>query len=232
MSDLGRDLRYAVRMLAKSPGFAAVALGTLALGIGANAAIFSVVDAVLLRPLPYGSPERLVAVYQTLPRQGVSSNGASYLNYLEFARARSFEGLGAVRMHDFTLTGQGEPALVVGGTVTANLIPLLRARPLLGRGLGPSDEGAAASPVAVLGEKLWRERFGADPAAVGKTVRLDERPFTIAGVMPASFKTPPDVPPADLWTPLEQDPVFTDLRQNRGGHYLTLVGRLRGGVSR
>jgi putative ABC transport system permease protein len=219
-------------MLRKSPGFAAVALGTLALGIGANAAIFSVVDAVLLRPLPYGSPERLVAVYQTLPRQGVSSNGASYLNYLDFARARSFEGLGAVRMHDFTLTGWGEPALVVGGTVTANVFPLLRTRPLLGRGIEPSDGGASASPVAVLGEKLWRERFGADPGVLGRTVRLDEKPFTIAGVMPASFKTPPDVPPAELWTPLEQDPVFADLEQKRGGHYLTLVGRLKDGVTR
>ena len=232
MRALGRDLRYAARMLRKSPGFAAVALATLALGIGANAAIFSVVDAVLLRPLPYGSPERLVAVYQTLPRQGVSSNGASYLNYLDLARARSFEGLGAVRMHDFTLTGRGEPALVVAGTVTANVFPLLRSRPLLGRGLQPSDEGASAAPVAVLSEKLWRERFGADPDVVGRTVRLDERPFTIAGVMPASFKTPPDVPPAELWTPLEQDPVFADLKQKRGGHYLTLVGRLADGVTR
>src|SRR5438105_12091777 len=109
MSDFVRDLRFAARMLRKSPGFTAVALTTLALGIGANTAIFSVVNAVLLRPLPYARPERLVAVYQTLPSRGISSNGVSYLNYSDWAgRARSFERLGAIRMHDFTLTGQGE----------------------------------------------------------------------------------------------------------------------------
>ncbi|HKD17568.1 MAG TPA: ABC transporter permease [Thermoanaerobaculia bacterium] len=232
MSQLGRDLRYAARMLARSPGFTAVALATLALGIGANTAIFSVVDAVLLRPLPYGEPDRLVAVYQTLPSQGVSSGGASYPNYADWAaQTKSFERLGAVRMHDYTMTGQGEPALVVAETVTSNVFALLRAAPLHGRGLVPSDDGGGAAPVAVLSEKLWRERFGGDPSAIGKTVRLDERLFTVVGVMPASFKTPPNVPPAELWTPLVQDPVFSDLREKRAGHYLTIVGRLAPGVS-
>jgi putative ABC transport system permease protein len=232
MSQLGRDLRYAARTLARSPGFTAVALATLALGIGANTAIFSVVDAVLLRRLPYGEPERLVAVYQTLPSQGVTSNGVSYPNYADWAaQTKSFEKLGAVRMHDYTMTGQGEPALVVAGTVTSNVFPLLRAAPLLGRGLVPSDDNAGAPPVTVLSEHLWRERFGGDASAVGKSVRLDERVFTVVGVMPASFKTPPNVPPAEIWTPLAQDPVFADLREKRGGHYLTIVGRLAPGVS-
>jgi predicted permease len=233
MSQLGRDLRFAARMLARSPGFTAVALATLALGIGANTAIFSVVDAVLLRPLPYGEPDRLVAVYQTLPSQGVSSNGASYPNYADWiAQTKSFESLGAVRMHDYTMTGQGEPALVAAGTATSNVFGLLRAVPLHGRGLLASDDDPGASPVVVLSEKLWHERFGGDPAAVGRTVRLDERIFSVVGVMPASFKTPPNVPPAEIWTPLVQDPVFSDLREKRGGHYLTIVGRLARGVSR
>jgi predicted permease len=232
VSVLSQDLRYAIRALRKSPGFTAVALATLALGIGANTAIFSVVNAVLLRPLRFPDPGRLVAVYQTLPGKGVTTAGASYLNYSDLAsRSRSFEQLGAIRMHDFTLTGAGEPALVVAGTVTGNVFPLLRSRPLLGRGLAASDDAPDAAPVAVLSETLWRERLGADPAVVGKTVRLDERVFTVVGVMPKAFRSPPDRPPAELWTALVQDPVFEDLRQKRGGHYLTLLGRLRPGVA-
>ena len=232
MRNLVRDLRFAARTLRGSPGFTAIVLTTIALGIGANTAIFSVVNAVLLRPLPYARPQRLVAVYQTMPSQGISSNGVSYLNYSDWAElARSFDALGAVRMHDFTLTGQGEPTLVAAGTVTSNVFALLNSTPLLGRGLVPSDDAPDATPVAVLTERLWRERFGADPAVAGKAISLDQRPFTVVGVMPALFKTPPNVPPAELWTPLSKDPVFEDLRQRRGGHYLTIVGRLKDGVS-
>ncbi|HEX7251459.1 MAG TPA: ABC transporter permease [Thermoanaerobaculia bacterium] len=231
MKTLLQDLRFAVRTLWKNPGFTAIVLTTIALGIGANTAIFSVVHAVLLRPLPYAKPERLVAVYQTNPSQGITSNGVSYLNYSDWtAQARSFESLGAIRMHDFTLTGEGEPALVVAGTVTSNVFGLLGSTPLIGRGLVPSDDAPDAPPVTILTEKLWRERFGSNPAVVGRTVNLDLRPFTIVGVMPALFKTPPNVPPAELWTPLSKDPVFEDLRQRRGGHYLTIVGRLKDDV--
>jgi predicted permease len=232
MKSLPQDLRYAVRALRRSPAFTAVALATLALGIGANTAIFSVVNAVLLEPLPFADSGRLVAFYQTLPAKGVTTAGVSFPNYSDFAgRSRSFEQLGAIRMHDYTLTDAGEPALVVGGTVTGNVFAMLRTRPLLGRGLAASDEAPDASPVAVLSEKLWREHFGADPAAVGRTVRLDGRVFTVVGVMPAAFHSPPDKPPAELWASLVQDPVFGDLRQKRGGHYLTVVGRLRPDVS-
>jgi putative ABC transport system permease protein len=232
MSTLAQDIRYAVRALRRTPGFTFIALATLAVGIGANTAIFSVVDAVLLKPLPFAEPGRLVRVYQTLPSQGVDSGGASYPNYADWAeRVRSFEDLGGFRMHDFTLTERGEPALVVAATVTSNVFRLLRARPLLGRTLLVSDDAPGAAPVAVLTEKLWRQRFGGDPAAIGQTVALDKRPFTVVGVMPASFTTPPEVPVADLWTPLSQDPVFADLRERRGGHYLTIVGRLAPGRS-
>ncbi len=182
MHELTQNLRFAVRTLAKSPGFTAVALTTLALGIGANTAIFSVVDAVLLRPLSYADPSRLVAVFQTLPRQNVPRTGVSYLNYSDFAaRARSFRQLGAIRMHDYTLTGQGEPELVVGGTVTSNVFALFQVQPLLGRVLTPDDDPPGAPPVAVLGERLWRDRFASDPRIVGKTVALDKQLSTIVG---------------------------------------------------
>jgi putative ABC transport system permease protein len=230
MSNLTQDIRYAVRALMRTPGFTAVALATLALGIGANTAIFSVVDAVLLKPLPYPQPERLVRLYQTLPRENVDNNGVSYPNYADWAaRSRSLEDLAAVRLHDYTLTDRGEPALVVGGTATSNLFRLLRARPLLGRTLVASDDAPGAAPVAVLTERLWRQRFGGDASALGRIATLDGRPFTVVGVMPDAFTTPPELPRAELWTPLSQDPVFADLRERRGGHYLTLVGRLAAG---
>ena len=136
MSAFIADLRLALRTLGRSPGFTVIALATLALGIGANTAIFSVVDAALLRPLPFVEPDRLVAVTQNLPSQGVTGNGVSYLNYSDWAeRTHAFKGLAAIRMHDFTLTGRGEPTLLAAGTVTGNTFPLLGARPLLGRGL-------------------------------------------------------------------------------------------------
>ncbi|MFY9549847.1 MAG: ABC transporter permease, partial [Thermoanaerobaculia bacterium] len=161
MSQLLQDLRFAVRTLGKTPGFTAVALATLALGIGANTAIFSVVNAVLLAPLAHPEPERLVRVYQTLPKQHVTTAGTSYLNYADWAsQVRSFEDLGGMRLHDYTLTGHGEPALVVGGTATSQVFRLLRARPLSGRTFVPSDDAPGAAPVAVLSEGLWRERLG------------------------------------------------------------------------
>src|SRR4030095_10798390 len=191
VSTLMQDLRYAVRTLAKTPGFTAVALATLALGIGSNSAICSVVNAVLLAPLAHPEPERLVRVYQTFPKQKVTTAGASFLNYEDWARQiRSFEDLGAIRLHDYTLTGRGEPELVVAGTGTSPMFRLLRARPLTGRSFVASDDAPGAAAVAILSEGLWRDRFGGDPAVVGQTVSLDQRPYTIVGVMPASFKTP------------------------------------------
>ena len=233
MGTFWRDIRFAARTLAKSPGFTAVALLTLAVGVGANTAIFSVVNAVLLRSLPYREPQSLVRVYQTQPSRGVLNNGVSFPNYEDWAgRARSFEGLAAIRLHSYTLTGKGEPALLTAATVTSNLFEVLGARPKLGRALAAADDLPGAAPVAVLGEALWRERFGADPAAVGSVIRLDERPFTVVGILPASFRTPPAYPEAQLWTPIAQDPVFADLRERRRGHYLTIVGRLRSGPAR
>src|SRR5262249_10225470 len=143
----------------------------------------------------------------------------------------SFEALGAVRLHDYTLIGRGEPTLVIGGGVTANVFAIFRPKPLLGRALRPEDDRPVAPAVAVLSEPPWRERLGSEPNVPGQPVMLDNRPATIVGVLPAAFRTPPDNPPAALWAPLVQDPVFGDLRQKRGGHYLRIVGRLKPGVT-
>jgi len=231
MGQLLQDLRFGARGLARSPGFAAVALATIALGVGANTAIFSVVDAVLLRPLPFPEPERLVAAFQTQPTQGISQNGVSYPNYADWRdQAKSFDALAAIRMHDYTLTGQGDPTLLIAGTVTSNLFQILRTPPLLGRALAASDDDPSAPPVAVLGERLWRSRFNADPAIVGKPILLDQQACTVVGVMPATFKTPPESPAAELWLTLTHDPVFGDLSARRGGHYLRIVGLLKPGT--
>jgi putative ABC transport system permease protein len=231
MGQFRQDLRFGIRSLARSPGFTAVALATIALGIGANTAIFSVVEAVLLRPLPYPGADRLVSVTQAEPSRGVSGTGASYPNFADWqARAKSFEHLSAIRMHDYTLTGRGDPALVTAGTVTSNLFRTLEGPPLLGRTLMAADDDAAAPPVAVLGERLWRSRFAADAGIVGRTILLDQQPVTVVGVMPARFKTPPETPSVQLWLTLTHDPVFGDLRAKREGHYLRIVGKLRPGV--
>ena len=218
MGQFLQDLRFGARGLARSPGFAAVALATIALGVGANTAIFSVVDAVLLRPLPFPEPDRIVAAFQTQPSQGVSQNGVSYPNYADWRdQAKSFDALAAIRMHDYTLTGQGDPALLIAGTVTSNLFQILRTPPLLGRALAASDDDPSAPPVVVLGERLWRSRFNADPAIVGKPILLDQQACTVVGVMPAAFKTPPESPAAELWLTLTHDPVFGDLPRAAAG---------------
>jgi|HubBroStandDraft_2_1064218.scaffolds.fasta_scaffold21620_2 putative ABC transport system permease protein len=232
MGTLVQDLRYGIRTLAKNPGFAVVAVLTLALGIGANTAIFSVVDAVLLRPLPYPESDRLFTVYQTLPEAPAQNTGVSYPNYLDWTqRNEAFESIAAVRGNVLALSGLGEPTYIQTGSVTSNYFDVLRVKPLLGRTLQPSDDALDVNPVVVMSESLWRARFGADPALVGRAVTLDQHPITVVGIVPAYFH--PSVPDtaAQLWVPLRQDGVFSDMRGRRGGHYLSALGRLKPGVS-
>jgi len=232
MGTLLQDLRYGIRTLAKNPGFTIVAVLTLALGIGANTAIFSVVDAVLLRPLPYPEPARLFTVYQTLPENPAQNAGVSYPNYVDWTQQNeAFESIAAVRGNVLALSGQGEPTYIQAGSVTSNYFDVLRVKPLLGRTLQSSDDALDANPVVVMSESLWRARFGADPALVGRTVTLDQHPITVVGILPAYFH--PSVPDAaaQLWVPLRQDGVFSDMRGRRGGHYLSALGRLKPGVT-
>ncbi|HVB37244.1 MAG TPA: ADOP family duplicated permease, partial [Vicinamibacterales bacterium] len=227
-----QDVRYSLRMLRRSPGFTAVAILTFALGIGANAAIFSIVDAVLLRPLAYPHPSQLVAVFQTqLSRRG-RLNGVSYQD-LEAWRAQSgaFSALAGTQAHQLTLTGAGEPAEVDTISVTADFFSLLRTEPLLGRTLQPADGKQGAAPVVVLSEQLWRSRFDGNPDIVGRSIDLDKRAFTVVGVMPAVFRSPFRPNLVGLWIPLVQDPLFSTWMPRWGGHWLAVAGRLKPGVS-
>src|SRR5580704_3239024 len=171
METLIQDIRYGFRVLKKNPGFTAVAILTLALGIGANTAIYSVVDAVLVRPLPYPEPQRMFMVCQTRPEMGATRNGVSFPNYLDWTRATtSFEALAALRGTTFALAGHGAPTYVEAAAVTASYFPVFHVQPLLGRTLEAADDVPGASPAAVISERLWRSRFGSDPAILGQTI--------------------------------------------------------------
>ena len=230
---LWQDLRYAVRILGKSPGFTAVAVLTLALGIGANAAIFSVVNAVLIRPLPYASPGQLVDVSEANPQAGLSGGGVSYPAFLELRdHSRVFTSVAGLAGHALTLTGRGEPADVSTLAVTPEFFSLFGAKPLLGRALSPEDGQRGAAPVAVLSEQLWRNRFGADPGIVGASITLDQRAGTVVGVMPGSFRTPFFKQTEQVWIPLVQDPLFSGwMTRPPQAHWLPVIARLRAGIS-
>jgi len=221
-----RDLRVAVRSLRRSPGFAAVVILTLALGIGANSAVFSVVNSVLLRPLDYGSPERLVAIYQTIPDRDVDRAPTSPLNFLDWREgATSFEGMAAYVPAVYGLLGDGPPEQVWGAEVSAELFDVLRVSAWRGRTLVAGDGEPDAEAVAVISHRLWQRIFGADPEILGELVRLDDRPYRVVGIMPPGFTF---VDRAEVWTPL----VFTpeDLAV-RGRVFLETVARLAPGRS-
>ncbi len=228
---LWQDLRYAVRMLAKSPGFTAIAVLTLALGIGANAAIFSLVNAVLLRPLPYANPAQLVDVSEA--KAGVVGAGVSYPAFVELRdHSRAFTSVAGLAGHALTLTGHGEPADVSTLAVTPEFFSLFGTKPLLGRALSPQDGIRGAASVVVLSEQLWRSRFGADPGIAGTSITLDQRAFTVVGIMPGGFRTPFFNQTEQVWIPLLQDPLFSGwLTRPPQEHWLPVIARLRGGVS-
>ncbi|HTK29688.1 MAG TPA: ABC transporter permease [Vicinamibacterales bacterium] len=220
------DLRYALRLLAARPGFSAVAILTLALGIGANTAIFTVVNAVLLRPLPFREPARLVVLLEHATRFPIEST--SWLNYRDWRdQSRSFEAVAAVRSLTMTLTGGPEPERVPVKMTAAALWPALGVSAQIGRVFTAGEDGAGAGGVAVLSDALWRRRFGASPAAIGRPIVLDNRPYTIVGVLPPQFQL---LAAADVVLPIE--PWAATLPDDRGWHPgLFPIARLRSGVS-
>jgi putative ABC transport system permease protein len=227
---LRQDLRYGVRMLRRTPGFTAAALLTLTLGIGANTAIFTVVDAVLLRPLPYADPHRLVTIGDRNPDGSLSDVGFATVADWR-ARSRSFDDIGMIRFWMPTLLTRGEGERLPAVRVSANYFEMLGARPALGRGFTPDDDREDHWRVVLLSDRLWRRRFGADPSAVGRTVVIDDREFRVIGVMPASFE-PLDAEkyfnaPAEVWAPIGDAQASC----RRHCQSIRAIGRLKRGVT-
>ena len=219
-----QDVRYASRMIASRPGFTAVAVLTLALGVGATAAIFSFVDAVLLRPLPYEESERIVLVSQRTP-SGSRSN-VSALNYLDWRRGSSgFEHLAAFTRAPVTLTGLEEPMMVRGARVSTSYFDVFRVGPFLGRTFRPGEDEPGKNAVAIISHRLWTSEFAADPRILGRSLTLDGTPSTIIGVLPPGGAFDRDV--TQMWQPL----TFTPAEQTRDFNWLRVVGRLAAGAA-
>ncbi|HZI56810.1 MAG TPA: ADOP family duplicated permease, partial [Verrucomicrobiae bacterium] len=226
MGTLFQDVRYGLRMLRKNPGFAVVAVLTLALGIGANSAIFTVVNAVLLQPLPYPEPDKLVYL-----NEGNSASSIGYPNYVDWvAQNHVFERMGAMQAVSFVLTGDGNPELIAGNYVSEGLFPALRVHPMMGRGILPADDQPAAAPVALVSYKFWQQRLGGDANVLQTTIQLDERAYSVIGVMPRDFQFPLGAEP-DLFVPIGTV-ANTREKQDRAKHEgLQAIARLKPGVS-
>ena len=227
---IAADVRYAFRTLRRNPGFAIVVLLTLALGIGANAAIFSVVNGVLLRPLPFRDADRLMVIWGDLKRPGLNDIPASAGEYVDYRdRSHAFEQVSAYDTVGFNLTGGGEPERVEGAVVTTTLLPLLGASAQVGRTFVAAEDQPGRDDVVVLSHSLWTRRFSANPAIVGQTIAVDGRPTQVVGVMPAAFQFPDRG--IEIWKPFLLDAeALSD--NNRGSHGYTALARLKGGISR
>jgi len=211
MATLLQDLRYAIRLLGKSPGFTAIAILTLALGIGANTAIFTVVNAVLLRPLGFRDPSRVVLVAEKSAYPTVST---SYQNYVDWRdQSHSFESMEATRGTTITLTGSGEPERLNARMATAPLFSLLGVNAILGRTFLSEEDRAGGAPVVVLGYGLWQRRFGGARDILGRSITLDSQPYTVVGVLPSGFEL---LQPADIFLPFT--PWAKTLPDDRNWH--------------
>jgi len=230
MDTLLQDIRYGIRMVAKSPGFAAIAILTLALGIGANTALFSVVNGVLLNPLPYQESDRLVAIYAKTKE--FSHSSISYPNFLDWVRnQRSFSSMAAFREENYNLTGMGEPERVKAEMVSADFFSVLGVSPVAGRLLRSEEDRVGAQPVALISGGFWKRKFGSAPDALGKTLALNGVGYTVVGVIPADFRYESgNFQNSDVYVPIGQwnDPTFRDRRAGMG---MDAVGRLKPGVT-
>jgi putative ABC transport system permease protein len=232
LETLVQDARFAVRVLRKSPGFATISILTLALGIGANTAIFSVVYAILLKPLPYRHAEQLFNVSQRESRDESVKTGFSYQNFSDLSdQNQVFSGVAGAQEHELTLTGHGEPQVISTSVVTSDFFYVFDQKPVLGRVFIPEDGKTGAPAVVILSEGLWKSLFKGDSAVIGRAVDLDKRSFTVVGVVPAGFRFPLLSKSEQIWIPLAQDPLFGNWMARRGGHWLQVTGRLKPGVT-
>jgi putative ABC transport system permease protein len=219
------DCRYSIRILRKNPGFVLTVVVTLGLGIGANATIFSVVNAVLLEPLPYKEPDRLIRLWETNPGGGLTEVAVSVPNFQDWQKQQtSFNQLAASENATFNLTGNGDPQRVAAAKITANLIPTLKIEPVLGRSFLPDEEKPGANRVVLLSHSLWQRQFGSDPALLNRTIQLNGESYTVVGVMPAGFKFPAL---REHWVPLVLDPAKEPWRADRTNRNLAVFGRLK-----
>ena len=224
-----QDVRYGLRMLSKAFGFTAVVVLTLALGIGANTAIFSVVSAVLLQPLPFPQPDRLVAILHVNLQSGEIGKAQSYPDFADLrAQSKSLEAAAAYDDGSATLTGMGDPIHLNTGIFSADMFNVLREPPMLGREFTAAED-KPGTHVAILSYRLWKTRFGGDPRVTDKQIVLDGKPFAVVGVMPADFQFPLDEQPVDLWTTIAVEGA--ESHAERGSHFLRVIGRLRRGAT-
>jgi putative ABC transport system permease protein len=229
LDDAVQDLRYGVRILKKQPGFAIVAALTLALGVGATTTIFSVVHAILLRPLPYTEADRLTMIWENvnLPQYKNAQNAPAPGNFRDWRDgSASYSGMAAMRDGAWSLTGTGEPIRVGGEMVSSMLFKVLHVEPMLGRTFTDEEDRAEAPRVVLLGYGLWADRFGSSPSVIGQTVRLNDEPYIVVGVMPRGFRFPDT--DDQLWVPLGLTPQQL---ANHGTHFLRVIGRLKPGVT-
>ena len=222
---LSTHLRFTFRTLRKSPAFALTTILTIGLGVGASTAIFSVVNAVMLRALPFASPERLVWVAEKNDKLRLPWFAASVLNYLSWREGQvSFDQLGAIRQSSYNLTGKGEPEQFTGNEISPSLFRVLGVRPVLGRDFQEDEDQPASQPVAIIGEGLWKRRFGGEPSVIGRNVTLNGAAYTVVGVAPSA---PEILSQGDIWTPL----VLDRSKERRLNHLIVVVGRLKRGVT-
>ena len=227
LADFLHDLSYAIRLQRKNPGFTIVAVIALALGIGANTAIFSVVNTVLLQPLPYKDPERLVMVWEEATKAGYPQDTPTAANYVDWRdQNQSFEGMAAIDETSFNLTGSGDPERLEGRRVSTSLFPLLGVEPQLGRVFTAAEDQPGSERVVLLSYALWQRTFGGDTGIVGKTLTLNGAGYTVVGVMPARFQFP--TRDDEAWVPIA---MTRDEATNRGRHYLQVVAKLKPGVT-
>ena len=227
LENLAQDIRYGARQLRKNPGFTAVAVGTLALGIGANTALFSIINSVVLRPLPYPDSQRLVWLAERW--MGVDKTSISYPNFVDWREQQTvFDRLGVYRARSYNLTGDAEPILTMVGEMSVDVMSSLGIQPLIGRLFTSEEDSARGAPVALLSETLWRARYGADPGILGQTISLDGRACTVIGVMPSAFAFPRD---ASLWVPLGPFTAGANFN-NRAAHAgLFAIGSIKPGMT-
>ena len=229
---LFQHLRYTLRLLRKSPGFTAVAVLTLALGIGANTAVFSVVDAVMLRPLPYTAPGRLVSLWETNDQRPGSRNNVAPANLVDYTRAnRTFDGLAGFASSSMSLTRAGAPEQLLGEAVTASLFAVLDVAPAIGRPFLAEEDRPGGEHVVILSDALWRGRFAADPNIAGRSIMLNGEPYEVVGVMPASFRPLTQyrsTVPVVFFVPAAYP---DELLANHGDHEISVVGRMKPGVT-